>query len=64
MAIIVQLHEPRPPIEYTVKVTHHHGGLVEVEVFDVGSSDDDRRKIADALLEAAALVERGGPVKE
>jgi hypothetical protein len=42
-----------------VRVSHHYNGTVEVVVEGVGDSPDDRRKIASALLEAAALVERG-----
>ena len=49
----------RPPVEYVVRVSHHYNGTVEVVVEGVGDSPDDRRKIASALLEAAALVERG-----
>ena len=47
-----------PPVEYTVKVAHHHNGQVEITVEGVGNSVGDRRKIAQALLEAAALVEQ------
>lgn len=47
----------RPPVEYVVRVSHHFNGTVEVVVEGVGDSPDDRRKIAAALLEAAALVE-------
>lgn len=50
----------RPPVEYVVRVSHHFNGTVEIVVEGVGSSPDDRRKIADALLEAAALVSNGG----
>jgi hypothetical protein len=49
----------RPPVQYVVKVSHHFNGVVEVVVEGVGDSPDDRRKIAAALLEAAALVEQG-----
>lgn len=49
----------RPPVEYVVRVSHHFNGTVEVLVEGAGDSPDDRRKISAALLEAAALVERG-----
>ena len=48
-----------PPVEYTVKVAHHFNGKVEITVEGVGDTAEDRRKIASALLEAAALVESG-----
>lgn len=48
----------KPPVEYTVRVRHHWNGTVEIVVEGVGDSPDDRRKIANALMEAAALVER------
>lgn len=47
----------RPPVAYVVRVIHHHNGVVEIEVDGVGDSPDDRRKISQALLEAAAMVE-------
>lgn len=53
----------RLPVEYTVKVTHHYNGTVEVVVQGVGDSPDDRHKIASALMEAAALVEGGSSKK-
>ena len=58
MATLHFLGQP-PPVEYTVRVSHHFTGHVEIVVEGVGSSQDDRRKIAKALLDAAVLVESG-----
>ena len=57
MAQVHFLGQP-PPVEYTVRVAHHFNGQIEITVEGVGDHPDDRRKIADVLLEAAALVEK------
>lgn len=47
---------------YRVDVTHHDDGDVDVQVYDVGHSEQDRAAVAYALRQAADLVEQGQPV--
>lgn len=49
---------------YRVDVTHHDDGEVDVQVHDVGDSEQDRAAVAYALRQAADMVERGQPVRK
>lgn len=44
---------------YTVTITHHASGDLNVTVTEAGSSESDRAAIAWALREAAQMVENG-----
>jgi hypothetical protein len=62
MSNIVNLSQRRPPIVYTVHVTHHWDDSLEVRVQDV--SDDARSKasVADSLRRAADMLQPVAPV--
>lgn len=49
-------------VTYTVTITHHDSGDLNVNVKDAGASESDRASIAWALREAARLVEDGLPI--
>ena len=46
-------------VEYTVKVTHHTDGEIDIVIEGVGDSETDREAIAYALGEAINLVKNG-----
>jgi hypothetical protein len=50
-------------VTYRVDVTHWDDGDIDVQVREVGSSEQDRASVAWALRQAADLVERGEPIQ-
>jgi len=46
-------------VEYTVKITHHADGEIDIAIEGVGDSESDREAIAYALGEAINLVKNG-----
>ena len=52
---IVDLSAHRPPVIYTVRITHHWNDRLEIFVEDVADDDRSRRSVADALFRAARL---------
>ena len=46
-------------VEYTVKITHHTDGEIDIAIEGVGDSESDREAIAYALGEAINLVKNG-----
>ena len=49
-------------VTYTVTITHHDDGEVDVTVKGVGSTPRDRESVAYALHKAAELVKNGLPI--
>ena len=56
---VISLSERRQPVRYTMHVTHHWDGTLELFVEDVGDDQRSRDAAANALRRAADLVERG-----
>lgn len=50
----------RQPVTYTISVTHHWDGTVEIWVEGIAESGRSNRAVADALLEAARIAEANG----
>jgi hypothetical protein len=46
-------------VQYTIKITHHIDGEIEIAIEGVGDSESDREAIAYALSEAINLVKNG-----
>ena len=46
-------------VEYTIKITHHTDGEIDIAIEGVGDSESDREAIAYALNEAINLVKNG-----
>jgi hypothetical protein len=51
-------------VTYTVEITHDDDGELTVSVSGVGDSEEDRKSVAWALREAAAITERGEPIRK
>ena len=50
---VVNLSERRPPVVYTVRITHHWDDRIEVWVEDVADDERSRQSVAAALARAA-----------
>ncbi len=46
-------------VEYTIRITHHADGEIDIAIEGVGDSKSDREAIAYALGEAINLVKNG-----
>jgi hypothetical protein len=57
---ILDLSVKRTPVTYSVHVTHHWDGKVEVEVEGISDDPRSRKCASDALLTAAELLEGRG----
>ena len=53
MTDIVNLANRRPPVHYTVRITHHWNDTIEVFVEDVSDDDRSRESVASAIGRAA-----------
>lgn len=53
MSEVVDLNAKRAPVHYTVRLSHHWDGRVEVFVEDVADDERSRDAVADALAKAA-----------
>lgn len=53
MSDVVDLSAHRSPVNYTVRISQHWDGRVEVLVEDVADDDRSREAVADALTRAA-----------
>lgn len=54
MSDVIDLAERRAPVTYTVTITHHWDGRLEVFVADVASDERSRASVGSALARAAA----------
>lgn len=52
---VINLADRRPPVSYTVRITHHWDGSLEVFVEDVTDDERSRQSVADALARAARV---------
>ena len=57
---LVALADRRPPVHYTVRLTHHWDDRLEVFVEDVADDDRSRASVADSLRRAANMLENPG----
>ena len=57
MADVIALAARRPPVTYTVTLTHHWDDTLEVFVQDVADDTRSRASIADSLRWAADMIE-------
>lgn len=57
---VIDLSARRQPVTYTITVTHHWDGTLELFVEGIAESGRSNRAVADALLEAAAIAEKNG----
>lgn len=53
---IVDLSKKRDPVKYTIHLTHHWDGKLEIWVDDVSDTERSRESIAWALDQAAAAM--------
>lgn len=53
MSQIIDLADRRPPVTYTVTITHHWDGTIETMVQDVADDERSRAAVGDALKRAA-----------
>ena len=53
MSEIVELADRRPPVHYTVRLSHHWDGRIEVFVEDVANDERSRASVGAALAAAA-----------
>lgn len=51
--MIYELNERRRPVSYTIRLTHHWDGTIEVFVKDVAGDDRSRASVGYALLRGA-----------
>lgn len=54
---VVDLAQHRPPVCYTVRLTDHWDGTLQVFVEDVSDDDRSRASVAHALRRAADMLE-------
>ena len=47
----------RPPVSYTVRITHHWDDSLEIFVEDVADDERSRQSVADALARAARVFD-------
>ena len=52
---VINLAARRPPVSYTVRITHHWDDTLEVFVEDVADDERSRQSVADALARAARM---------
>lgn len=52
---VINLADRRPPVSYTVRITHHWDDALEVFVEDVADDERSRQSVADALARAACM---------
>jgi hypothetical protein len=52
---VIDLNAKRPPVYYTVNITHHWDDTLEVFVEDVADDDRSRASVADALRRASEM---------
>lgn len=50
---VIDLSEHRPPVCYTIRLTQHWDGRLEIWVEDVQDDPRSRQAVADALVRAA-----------
>jgi hypothetical protein len=50
---VIDLGKRRPPVTYTVTITHHWDDTLEIFVQDVADDERSRAAVADALRRAA-----------
>lgn len=55
MAEIVELADRRPPVTYTVTITQHWDGRMEIFVQDVADDERSRAAVGEAMQRAAAV---------
>lgn len=55
MSEVIDLSDRRPPVTYTVTITHHWDDRLEVFVADVSDDERSRDSVGDALLRAAGM---------
>ncbi len=55
---VIDLADKRPPVCYTVHLTQHWDGRLQVTVQDVAEDERSRKAVAAALRDAAELLER------
>ncbi len=60
---VIDLSAHRAPVIYSIHVTHHWDGRVEVEVEGLAQTERSNEAVANALLTAAALAEAHGGKK-
>lgn len=58
-ANVVSLADHRPPVTYTVTITHHWDDTLEVFVADVADDPRSRASVKDALQRAVAMFDDG-----
>jgi len=58
MSDIISLAAYREPVTYTIDVTHHWDGKIEISVSGIMDDPRSKREAAKALLEAAAIADR------
>lgn len=58
MTDVINLSAYREPVTYTIDVTHHWDGRIEIEVGGIADDPRSKREAAKALLEAAAIADR------
>lgn len=47
---VINLNSKRPPVAYTISVTHHYDGTVEVFVHDVSDDPRSRGAVMEAII--------------
>ncbi len=52
---VINLADRRQPVSYTVRITQHWDGSLEVFVEDVADDERSRQSVADALARAAIV---------
>jgi len=52
---VINLADRRQPVSYTVRITQHWDGSLEVFVEDVADDERSRQSVADALTRAASV---------
>lgn len=60
---VINLASKRPPVHYTVRLTHHWDDTLEIFVEDVSYDPMSRKSVADSLRRAAETLERSTEVK-
>ncbi len=61
MADVVDLSARRPPVTYTVVITHHWDDTLEVFVHDVSDDPRSRASVKDALQRAVEMFAEPAP---
>lgn len=58
---VIDLANKRPPVCYTVHLAQHWDGRLQVTVQDVADDDRSRKAVADALRQAADMLDEPSP---